>query len=184
MTNRYCYVDTETTGLDEERHGIWELAYAIDEEEVQSSVVSHSLVNADDVALEVGNYWQRMYTEPFSSHEATIWEGATKHRLFDHEDTLYIVGANPGFDIRFLLKRWGSLPFHHRPIDIETYAMAALGPIVSDEPVVPQGLHAICETLRSLGWDIPLPDHSAGGDVTATRTAFKALLAINSGDTP
>jgi hypothetical protein len=184
MTNRYCYLDLEATGLDHERHGIWELAYAIDDGDIQSSILSHSLVNANDKALEVGNYWHRMFNEPFSSHEATIWEGATKEVLFGHEDTLYIVGANPGFDIRFLMKRWGDLPFHYRPIDIESYAMGPLGPLVSDEPVVPQGLHAICETLRTLGWDIPAPDHTAAGDVAATRSAFKALLAINAGETP
>lgn len=184
MSDHYCYVDVETTGLDVERNCVWEIAYAIDDEPVQSSVVSHTLVNANDKALEIGNYWQRMFEEPFSAHEATIWEGVTKERLFGFDGTLYIVGANPGFDNTFLTKRWGSLPWHHRPIDIESYAMGPLGPLTQDEPIVPQGLFTICTTLRTLGWDIPEPDHSAGGDVAATRAAFKALLAINAGDTP
>lgn len=184
MSNHYCYVDIESTGLDEARHSVWEIAFAIDDEPIESSVVTHSLVNADDTALEVGNYWHRMFREPFSAHEATIWESAIKKRLFGFDGTLYIVGANPGFDIKFLNLRWGALPWHHRPIDIESYAMGPLGPLTSDEPVVPQGLFTICQTLRTLGWDIPEPDHTAAGDVAATRAAFKALLKINAGDTP
>lgn len=184
MTNHYLYLDIETTGLDVDRHHTWEIAYAIDDEPVQSSVVSHSLVNADDKALEIGNYWRRMFEEPFSAHEATIWEGVTKQRLREFDGTLFLVGANPGFDNEFLKRRWGIVPWHYRPVDIESYAMAPLGPITSDEPIVPQGLFSICQTLRTLGWDIPEPDHSAGGDVEAARSAFKALLKINSGDTP
>ena len=35
----YVYLDCETTGLDPERHEIWEIAFAVDGGEIQSSFV-------------------------------------------------------------------------------------------------------------------------------------------------
>jgi hypothetical protein len=183
MTDHYLYLDVESTGLDVQRHSIWEIGYAIDDEPVNAAVVSHTLVGADDRALEIGNYWHRMYREPFSAHEGVIWEAEMRRRLETFEGTLYLVGANPGFDKEFLQARWGVTPWHYRTIDVESYAMGPIGPLLSD-PIVPVGLYRICELLRTLGWDIPQPDHSAGGDVEATRAAFKALVKIEAGDTP
>lgn len=183
MANHYLYLDTETTGLDVSRHDVWEMAYAMDDGPISSSIITHTLVKADAKALEVGNYWHRMM-EPFSAYESAVWEDIAKSEMFDHKSTLYLVGANPGFDARFLEARWGLTPWHYRMIDIESFAMGAIGHLVVDGINVPVGLHIICETLRTLGWDIPAPDHSASGDVAALRAAFKALTAIYVGDTP
>jgi hypothetical protein len=183
MSDHYLFLDCETTGLDVTRHSIWELGYAIDDEPVNSAVVSHTLVGASDAALEIGNYWQRMYVEPFSAHEGIIWEAETKRRLENYDGDLYIVGANPGFDIEFLKARWGATPWKYRPIDVESFAMGPIGPLLSN-PIVPAGLFRIVEVLNSLGWDIPVPDHTAGGDVEATRAVFKALIKIEAGETP
>lgn len=183
MTDHYLYLDCETTGLDASRHHIWEIGYAIDDEPVDSAVVSHLLMGAEDAALEVGNYWRRMYETPFSAQEGIIWEAETKKRLLNHEGTLHLVGANPGFDREFIQARWGAIPWHYRMIDIESLAMGPLGPLLS-EPIVPPSMLDICTALNTLGWEIPLPDHSAGGDVEALRAAFKALVKINAGEMP
>lgn len=183
MSDHYLFLDTETTGLDVSRHSIWEIGYAIDDEPVNAAVVSHTLVGADDAALEIGNYWHRMYEEPFSAHEGVIWEGETRKRLESFDGTLYLVGANPDFDARFLEARWGITPWHYRTIDIESYAMGPIGPLLSD-PIVPVGLFRTVELLNSLGWGIPVPNHSAGGDVESARAVFKALVKIEAGETP
>lgn len=184
MSNHYLYLDIETTGLDVSRHSVWEIGLAIDDEPVNSAIVTHTLVGAEDVALDVGNYWQRMTEANFSAWEGAVWEGEVKRRLSEFDGTLYLVGANPAFDAKFLEARWGITPWHHRMIDVETFAMGAISPLTTDGPIVPQGLYGVCSLLRTLGWDIPEPDHSAGGDVEATRAAFKALTAIHAGETP
>lgn len=184
MSNHYLFLDTETTSLDPERGTVWEIGYAIDDEPVISSVVTHSLVGANEVSLDIGNYWTRMAEEPFSAFEGAVWEQATRDRLAEFDGTLYLVGANPSFDQAFLQARWGRTYWHHRMIDVETFAMGAISPLTTDGPIVPQGLYSTCEFLRTLGWDIPTPDHSAKGDVEATRAAFKALVAIHTGETP
>lgn len=184
MTDHYLYFDVETTGLDPTRHSIWEIGLAIGDEPVDAAVVSHTLVGADDRALEIGNYWRRMYEEPFTAHEGIIWEAEVRKRLTEFDGTLYLVGANPGFDKEFIQARWGVTPWHYRMIDVETYAMGAISPLVQQGISVPQGLFGTVEVLNTLGWGIPVPDHSAKGDVEATRAVFKALTAIHAGETP
>jgi oligoribonuclease (3'-5' exoribonuclease) len=41
------FLDTETTGLDPNRHEIWEVAYAVEDDPIVSGSVHHSLRNAD-----------------------------------------------------------------------------------------------------------------------------------------
>lgn len=82
------------------------------------------------------------------------------------------MGANPAFDAAFLTARWGTAPWHLRLLDVEAYAMGALG---YDRP---RGLATITQDLRARGFEIPVPDHSAAADVAATRAAFYALRRI------
>lgn len=82
------------------------------------------------------------------------------------------MGANPAFDAAFLTARWGTAPWHFRLLDVEAYAMGALG---YDRP---RGLTTICDDLRAHGFDIPVPGHSAAADVAATRAAFRALQGL------
>ena len=54
------YLDTETTGLDYRRHAVWEIAYAVDDGPVRSSIVSHDLFDADPEALQLNGYYDRV----------------------------------------------------------------------------------------------------------------------------
>lgn len=170
------YLDTETTGLDPAIHQVWEIAYAVDDGPIHSAIVDHNAAYADQSALEVGHYHERM-----AVYDADWLDDPTViARSDDLEDDLYgvlngatIVGANPAFDAAILSARWdGEHPWHYRLLDIEVYAMPALG---YDRP---QGLITITQDLRALGFDIPLPDHTAAGDVTATRSCHWALVAL------
>lgn len=166
------FLDCETTGLDPSRHTIWEIGFAIDDEDIQAAVVTHSLVGVDADALEVGNYWARMM-EPFSAFEGSIWEDELKNRLTAYGDDICLVGANPRFDAEFLRVRWGFEPWHYRLLDVESYAIGIVGPLL--DSTMPQGLATIATVLRDLGWTIPEPDHSAGGDVATLRAVYRAL---------
>lgn len=163
--SRLVYLDVETTGLDPDRHEVWEIAYAVDDGPVRASFVSHRLKWPDPDALRMNRYLDRWdpTAERERYHEADAFEalaGAT------------LVGANPAFDAAFLRKRWGDAPWHHRLLDVESYAMGVLG---YDRP---QGLAAIRADLAARGFDVPEPDHTAAGDVACLRACHKALQRI------
>ncbi|TSD68100.1 hypothetical protein [Aeromicrobium piscarium] len=162
----FIYVDTETTSLDPSKGEIWELAYAIDDGEIFADFLPHDLMHAQPAALRIGRYLDRVpdviqgrssASTPFETEAMRAMKGAT------------IVGANPAFDTSFLRARWGRAPWHHRLLDIETYAMPAFG---WDEP---RGLKDVAEACRQLGVEIPEPDHTAAGDVATVRMCHQAL---------
>jgi DNA polymerase-3 subunit epsilon len=160
------FLDTETTGLDPQRHEIWELAYAVDDGDIHGGVVYHSLRSADPTALRLNGYHDRVYPQKFSEMQA-LEEGLRKAL-----DGATVVGANPAFDTAFLRARWGVTPWHHRLWDIEAYAAGVLG---LDKLA---GNAGVADLLRDRGFDIPKPDHSAAADVAATRASFYALRQI------
>lgn len=161
------FLDTETTGLDPDRHEIWELAYAIDDGDIHSGIVYHSTRYADPKALSMNGYHDRLYPHTFTDMQAL--EIGARFAL----DGATIVAANPAFDAAFLRARWGVTPWHHRLWDIEAYAAGVLG---LDKV---EGLAGVATTLRDLGHDIPEPDHTAAGDVATLRASFYALRWIS-----
>lgn len=164
------FLDLETTGLDPTRHHVWEAAWAVNDEPINATFVGHSLVGADEKALEIGGYWDR-----FDGTLVDVDQELALRRVLEGAT---IVGANPAFDAGFLNARWGQSPWHYRLLDIETYAMPALG---ADRPV---GLAKIHDHLTGRGFDIPNPDHTAGGDVDCLRACHQALTYIYDGETP
>ena len=158
------FLDTETTGLDPETHEVWEIAYAIDDGPILSSVVTHAFARPDPRAIAMNGYLDRAIgAKPDAMFERDLKrdiEGAT------------LVGANPAFDAAFLRARWGYTPWHHRLWDVEAYAAGVLG---LDNLV---GLSGVAVALRDLGREIPEPDHSAAADVATLRACFRALRAV------
>lgn len=165
------YLDTETTGLDPDRHEVWELAYAVDDGPIHSGVMFHSLRHADPKALAMNGYWERT-----KDAKPEVWADLENGARFALEGAT-LVGANPAFDAAFLRARWGVTPWRYRLFDIEAYAMGALG---WDEP---KGLAAIAERLAiGEGLDIPAPDHTAAGDVATLRACHLALRNFYRGE--
>lgn len=160
------FLDTETTGLEDDKHAVWEIAYAINDGEIQSHVVVHSLMTADPAALEINKYYERFPDGARSRGPQVdlmireILKGNT------------LVCSNPSFDRGFLKARWKESPWHHRSVDISSFAMPLLG---HDRPM---GLATVAAELRSMGYEIPWEDHSAAGDVRAMRECYWALRTI------
>lgn len=180
--SRLAYVDVETTGLDPSIHQVWEIAIAVGDGPIVSTLVTHHCVAADTEALAVSRYYERgggTFAKPvgyLTSEEKDRFRTAlsTERKIRDVLDGVTLVGANPAFDAAMLRARWGAAPWHFRLLDIEAYAMGALG---HDRP---RGLATIAADLRARGFDIPEPDHSAAADVAATRACHRALQVMYS----
>jgi len=166
----YVYLDTETTGLDPNVHQIWEIAYAVNMNDVETCVVGHSAISAEQKALEINGYIEREGWV-YDSHDAANFES----ELLSDLDGTTLVGANPAFDAAFLRARWGVTPWKYRLLDIEAYAMGALG------YEVPKGLSTIADDLRARGFEIHYADHSAAADVECVRDCHLALRQIYAG---
>ncbi len=159
------FIDLETTGLDPARHAVWEIAWAREDGSVTSFMPHLDFAGhdrADKDALRIGRFDERYWP-----HLGTL---DTERELRESIRGATIVGANPAFDTAFLAARWSERPWHHRLIDIETYAMPIFG---LDRPI---GLAALAEmvTVR-LGEPIAKPDHTAAQDVRTTRAIWHAL---------
>lgn len=159
------FLDTETTGLDWVQHEVWEIAYAVEDGQIFSSVVPHVGATANPDSLTMNGYFNRVTEPPRIS--------SIEHQLRRELEGNTVVASNPAFDTAFLKARWGVTPWHHRLWDVSAYATGVLG---HDKP---KGLAGITDELRARGYEIPTPDHSAAGDVAALRACFRALQAIN-----
>lgn len=160
------FLDVETTGLDPARHAVWEIAWAGEQGAVASFMVPVgpvAVAQAAPEAMRINRFHERYApSTDADAREVDLYKvlhGAT------------IVGANPAFDTAFLAARWSERPWHHRLIDIETYAMPILG---LDRPV---GLATLAEMIRErFGVTVVEPNHSAALDVLTTRAIWYALL--------
>ena len=154
------FIDTETTGLDTDLHEVWEIAYAVDDGPIRVGVVAHDPATADLRALEMNGYEQRAY-DP-----ALVVEVGFEWKLRRQLEGATLVASNPSFDTAFLRRRWGSEPWHHRKLDIASYAL----PIVGLKGGKLKGLYDIAEALG-----VRAPDHSAAGDVWTLRECYFEL---------
>lgn len=162
-----AYVDCESTGLDPRIHQPYEVSVWREDAEAPMTLnLPHSLEYADQVALRIGGYHDRGFT-PYAT------DGMTERRLLIGALTgVTLVGSNPAFDAAMLTRFIGAPVWHHRMIDVAQAGMWTFG---WDRP---KGLADVADACRDRGYDIPAPDHTAEGDVRATRAVYEALLDI------
>jgi DNA polymerase III epsilon subunit-like protein len=119
------FLDTETTGLDPDRHEIWDLAYIIDGSERQW-FLHPDLSAADPFALKIGRYFSR-HPDWLQENKPIQSAGYVARTLVKDLRDRHIVGAVPSFDDAFL-KRFVAahrLPvtWHYHLIDVEALAL-------------------------------------------------------------
>lgn len=143
------FLDTETTGLQPDRHTIWEIGWitAVHDADARRLTLNKgyqatvplgysALVKADPDALKVGHYEQRK-TDGLREREAVIADlTAAIAQVMAQAGTdkvPHFVGAVPGFDHAMLAQNWVGWPgfgeglWHYHLIDVETLAAGKLG---------------------------------------------------------
>jgi DNA polymerase III epsilon subunit-like protein len=169
--SKIVFVDTETTGLDPQRHKVWEIAAIVrqDGEDVEWEwMFKVDLSTADPTSLRLNRYYGRN-----RGSYPTMSDAAVMSRVLGGG---YFAGANPSFDAGFLekfLRTHGHCPtWHHRKIDIESMAMTVLG------WDVPQGL-----SVSALALGIEFDEsqaHTALADARLARDIYDTIRALES----
>ncbi len=162
----HVFVDTEYDRLDTATANLIEVAAAYEDSPAFAGVVPHSIEGADAKALEINRYFERdlgdkaRWDRDLLDNVAKVCAGQT------------VVGANVRVDAHILSRFIGYEPWHYRLCDIESVAYLLLG--FEQMP----GLRDIKNKLAELGYELPDPDHSAGGDVETLRAVFRILQRI------
>jgi DNA polymerase-3 subunit epsilon len=123
----------------------------------------------DGDALAINRYFERGVYKEMATQSATSEFYELLHELLLGNT---IAGSNPRFDANILANQFLKMglqpePWHHRLLDLSTYAAGALGLPMDELP----GLQKVCDIL-----EVPFPDeHSAMGDVLATRNCLHRL---------
>jgi hypothetical protein len=167
------FLDTETGGLDPTSDELIEVAWAtLADAQPSTLVLPHHPHRVGEKAAEVNNYYSRQLADP------ECWAtNAEIQKFYTMLHGVTIVGANPSFDAAFLAKHFATNPFdppwHYRMLDIESmaYGVLALNEV--------EGMSGIRRALVDQGFPIPIPDHTAAGDVTATVAIYHALRFLS-----
>jgi DNA polymerase III epsilon subunit-like protein len=181
---RFIFIDTETTGLDFARHQLTEVAWIVrfedGREETRCVVPEHTLDGADEQALQLTHYHERI--APQRRSPASEW---LVQFLADAEGAV-LVGAVPDFDARHLERAAARIQraptWDHHLLDVETLAL----PLISPGPEAPRSL---AKTCRALG--IPHDTEQAHGALYDARQAmrvfdrvYELLAALRSSGAP
>jgi DNA polymerase III epsilon subunit-like protein len=142
---RFIFIDTETTGLDFARHQLTEVAWIVrfedGRQETRCVVPEHTLDGADEQALELTHYHERIAPQPRSP--ASEW----LVQFLDDAEGAVLVGAVPDFDARHLERAAARIQraptWDHHLLDVETLAL----PLISPAPEAPRSLAKTCRAL-------------------------------------
>lgn len=160
------FCDCETTGLEPDRHDVWEIAL-IDEEDTELVwTVFPDLSVADPNALRICRFYERTGGIEWADHAEVAWEVA---RITAGH---HLVGAVPSFDAAFLgrfLRQWGHSPaWHYHLVDVE----ALIAGFLQWEP--PWNSN---ELSAQIGVDPEEYDrHTALGDARWAKAIYEAVM--------
>lgn len=165
--NNLVYLDCEATHLDTRIADTIETAWAVNGGPIKVLRFPHTLDSADPEALRVNCYHERDYGNP------ATWAYPEDVEVLRRDlSGATIVAENYGYDLALLLRKLGHEPWHHRKVELSSVAMTVFN---LDRP---EGMAKTADRLRGFGFDVPVPDHSAGGDVACLRACYTALRVI------
>lgn len=170
LSNRQLvFLDTETGGLPQggTYPPLVEVAWqTFDCAEPKVLRIPHDTTQVQDEAKKINGYDERALGDP-----ATWASQVEIEMMLDELQGVTLVGANPAFDAGFI-EYWlcpNGAPWHYRLLDLESMAFGILR-----SPEMP-GMKQVYDELRTRGYAIPAPDHTATGDVRCLLAAYKIL---------
>lgn len=169
-----CFVDVETSGLDPDRHEIWEVGLITPDGAEYHWFLSIDETKADSFALSIGRYHERHPRGRLSqgaseNTSSQLYVAGAVARL---THGLHLAGAVVSFDeerLRKLLLRNGYLPgWHYHLVDVEALAAGRLGyPPPWDSE----------ELSRDVGVEpAEFARHTAIGDARWARALYDAVI--------
>lgn len=181
--DQVVFLDTETTGLDPERHKIWEvgLIYWQDGEwKEYHAFVSHSIREikefdvtlefADPFALNIGKFWER-----YDELDAVDWRVMIDEVLALTAGK-HLVGAVVSFDEerlrRYALRACFVPRWHYHIIDIEAMAVGYVLPEKVELPWKSERLYELLGLPKVSEED----KHTALGDARQVKLAFERMV--------
>jgi DNA polymerase III epsilon subunit-like protein len=192
MSGPLAFVDVETTGLDPDRHEVYEVALITDDNgqrtEYRWWIEDVELRTADPDALRISRYYQRYPTAGTERYQEGVVLSATSVAALVAKVTAgrHLVGAVPSLDAAFLtrlLRRAGYAPaWHYHLVDVEAlvagWLAAAAGEfpdIRSDlDPTPPWNSRELALALR-VEHD-PDAQHTALGDARWAAAIYDAVM--------
>lgn len=121
-----AFVDTETTGLDPERHEIWEVGLILPDGTEHEWQLPVDLSRADPIALNIGRFHDRYKTTWADSYEDADWLREFAREFVALTRGLHLAGAVVSFDAERLwqlLRNNGECPmWHYHLVDVEALA--------------------------------------------------------------
>lgn len=182
-TNNLAFIDTETTGLNFDKHEIIELSGIIVSQvgvlegnpqfeiidEFNMKIKPERIEDADPIALKINHYNEEEWEDAVSLQDAiSVFIEKTQKTI--------LVGHNIAFDWAFLeksLHRTGlqSRFQHYHMLDTISIAYAKLH---GNDGIDRFSLHALCEYFKIEN----KKEHSALADVHATFELYKKLMVL------
>lgn len=172
-TAQLAFLDTETTGLDEEDYRIWEVGVILrgPEHETDLPMVLHIAGVVPDEfeerARQIGRYDAR-----YGMEAALHTEKMAAWALQSYLAGRHLVGANPAFDqahLKKMFRRHDLKPsWHHRLIDVEALAQGHFG------LVKPMGLRQTAD-LMGIRYD-PETLHGAYPDAELAMKIYDQIV--------
>lgn len=125
-----AFVDIETTGLDPERHEIWEVGLILPDGSEHEWQLPVDLSRADPIALNIGRFHDRRVEKWKDSYEDADWLGEFAREFVALTRGLHLAGAVVSFDadrLWRLLRANSECPmWHYHLIDVEALAVGWL----------------------------------------------------------
>lgn len=131
---KIAFIDIETTGLDPDRHDVWDIGLVLAEDHTDLDnvyrmqwYVRPDLGAADPGALRVNRYYQRTKGFTRDNWSAPSSVATTLARL---TEGAYMAGMNVDFDVDFLekfLRKHDACPaWEYKPIELESMMLGML----------------------------------------------------------
>lgn len=193
------FVDVETTGLDPDRHELWEVALIRRDDDGDVEYLWQLPVNlgwADPIALSIGKFYERHWTDSLNGNPLVINSGrsfadppfqllanpygfAQAFAQATHGGVF--IAANPTFDASFLgpfLRRYEACPgWHYRLVCIESMAVGYLNAADRGGDPLPIPWKGVSDLAERLG--VPVAEetkHSALADARKVRDLYDRVM--------